>query len=152
MRILIKGIYHERTEDAPFVGALICANNCNFNCEDCINNDLKYSAGYYMEDIDIINNIKSNPFNKGIILAGLEWTLQPKEMLRLIELALENSLEVILYTGMDENALFNKFPQLKTTNIYVKCGRYDKNLKVDNYRIYGVNLASSNQKIIKCPI
>ena len=152
MRILIKGIYHERTEDAPFVGALICANNCNFNCEDCINNDLKYSAGYYMEDIDIINNIKSNPFNKGVILAGLEWTLQPKEMLRLIELALENSLEIILYTGMDEEELRNKFPELFTKKIYIKVGKYNKKLKVDNYMIYGVKLASSNQKIIEIMI
>jgi pyruvate-formate lyase-activating enzyme len=71
MKIKIKGIYHERTEDAPFIGALICANDCKFNCKNCINEELKYSNGYYMEDIKIINEVLFNSFNKGIILAGL---------------------------------------------------------------------------------
>lgn len=149
MKIRIKGIYHERTEDAPFIGALICANDCKFCCPDCINEDIKKSAGFDMEDTNIIKNVKSNPFNHGIILAGLEWTLQSKEMFRLIDLAIENNLEVILYTGMDKESLFNKFPELIKKRLYIKCGRYDKNLRVNEYKMHGVYLASSNQEIIK---
>lgn len=148
MKIAIKGIYHERTEDAPFVGALVCAENCKFNCIDCINEDIKYSTSYYMEDTEIINKILLNPFNNGIILAGLEWTLQPKEMFALIYLALKNKLKVILYTGMDISELKETFPQLFELPIYIKYGRYKKELHTENYKMYGVKLASSNQKII----
>lgn len=150
MKIKIKGIYHERAEDAPFIGALICADNCNYNCQDCCNHELKYSSSYYMEDYQIINEILSNPFNKGIILAGLEWTLQPYEMFRLIELALQNNLEVILYTGMTKEEILNKFPQLNNINMYIKCGRYIKESQIADYKCYGVKLASSNQEIIRC--
>ena len=120
MKINIKGIFHERTEDAPFIGALICADNCYFDCPDCCNNELKKANSYYMEDIDIIKKIKSNPFNEGIILAGLEWTLQSKEMFKLIDLATKYNLEVILYTGMNINKLIEKYPKLLNYNIYIK--------------------------------
>ncbi len=149
MKIAIKGIYNERTEDAPFIGALVCADNCYFNCIDCINDHLKYSESIYLEDVEIVKEVLLNPFNKGVILAGLEWTLQPVEMLRLIQLALENKLQVILYTGMNKEELFQTYPQLLDYNIYVKCGRYIEEIHTDNYKMFGVYLASSNQEIIK---
>ncbi len=149
MNIRIKGIAHERCEDAPFVGALISADNCNFNCPDCFNQHLKQTESFCLEDKDIISRVLSNPFNKGIILGGLEWTLQPNEMFRLIELALENGLEVILYTGLDEDELKKKFPKLFELPIYIKCGKYIKNLHTDDYSMFNVKLSSSNQKIIK---
>ena len=36
-----KGIIHERTEDAPFMGALIIAEKCSNNCQGCFNQHLK---------------------------------------------------------------------------------------------------------------
>lgn len=153
MEILIKGIFHERTEDAPFIGALICADNCKFNCLGCCNEEYKTLPSYYMNDSEIINEVISNKFNKGIILAGLEWTLQPKEMFRLIELAVNNQLEVILYTGMNYDSLIKKFPKLLNYNIYIKTGKYIEKLATDNNNIqFGVKLASSNQKIYKIEI
>ena len=149
MKIAIKGIFHERTEDAPFIGALICANNCKFNCLNCCNEEYKSLPSYYVEDHQIIQEIKSNEFNKGIILSGLEWTLQHKEMFRLIELAKDNNLEVILYTGMDYIKLIKKFPKLLNYNIYIKAGRYIEKLSTNDNIQYGVKLASSNQKIYK---
>lgn len=149
MKIAIKGIFHERTEDAPFIGALICADNCKFNCPDCFNKEYKTLPSYYMEDYQIIQEIKSNNFNRGVILSGLEWTLQPKEMFRLIELAIDNDLEIILYTGMDYNNLIKKFPELLNYNIYIKTGRYIEKLSTNDNIQYGVKLASSNQKIYK---
>lgn len=149
MNIKIKGIYQERTEDAPFIGALICADNCYFNCPNCINEDLKHTQSIVVKDTDIIQEVLSNPFNKGIILGGLEWTLQPQEMIRLIQLALQNKLEVILYTGMTKEELYKNIPEVFNYDIYIKYGKYVEFLKVDNYKMYGVALASSNQKIIK---
>ena len=36
-----KTIVNERTEDAPFIGALISAIDCKFNCKKCFNQDIK---------------------------------------------------------------------------------------------------------------
>lgn len=150
MIINIKGIYHERTEDAPFVGALICSSNCNIGCFNCFNQHLKSEPIIKMESYKIITQVLSNPFNKGIILGGLEWTLQPKETKQLIKLARKNNLEVILYTGLNEDVFISKFLEIyEIPNIYIKFGRYDENLKCDDHKQYGVALASSNQKIIK---
>ena len=149
MKIAIKGIFHERTEDAPFIGALICANNCKFNCLNCCNEEYKSLPSYYVNDNEIIQEVKSNLFNKGIILAGLEWTLQAEEMFRLIELALNNQLEIILYTGMDYDVLIKKFPELLNYHIYIKTGKYIRELSTDDNIQFGVKLASSNQKIYK---
>ena len=149
MIVKIKGIYHERTEDAPFMGALICANDCQFNCHDCFNQELKNTPSRDMDSKEIINIVKSNEFNKGIVLAGLEWTLQPKEMFELINVALEEDLKVILYTGRELKELQYKFPLLFTLPIYIKYGRYDNKLKTISNEVFGVNLASSNQNIIK---
>ena len=41
MIIKTKGIVHERVEDAPFMGALISAVDCNLNCKGCFNQHLK---------------------------------------------------------------------------------------------------------------
>ena len=149
MKIAIKGIFHERTEDAPFIGALICANNCKFNCLNCCNEEYKSLPSYYVNDNEIIQEVKSNLFNKGIIIAGLEWTLQAEEMFRLIELALNNQLEIILYTGMDYDVLIKKFPELLNYHIYIKTGKYIRELSTDDNIQFGVKLASSNQKIYK---
>lgn len=149
MKIAIKGIYHERTEDAPFIGALVCATSCNFNCLGCINEPLKYSASYYMYDYDIIKEIKTNPFNQGIVLGGLEWSLQIEEMKQLVNLAIKKQLQVMIYTGLDEYDFLKICPNIKNIKCYVKYGRYLEKLSVNDYRNYGVKLASSNQKIIK---
>lgn len=149
MNIAIKGIFHERTEDAPFIGALICADNCFFKCKNCINEDIKQLKSIYMNETEIINKVLSNKFNKGVILSGLEWSLQPKEMIKLIYKAIENNLEVIVYTGLDIKKILYKIPELKTKNIYIKCGKYDERKKTNNNIQYGVRLDTTNQKIYK---
>lgn len=101
MKIKYKSITHERTEDAPFVGALICANNCKFNCKGCFNQEIKKLPTLINTSEKIIAEVKSNPFNQGIILAGLEWTLQPQELIELASLASKNGLQVMIYTGLD---------------------------------------------------
>jgi hypothetical protein len=70
-------------------------------------------------------------------------------MIRLIELALQNKLEVILYTGMNKDELFKRFPQLQNYNIYIKTGRYIEEFKCNDNIQYGIKLASSNQQIYK---
>jgi MoaA/NifB/PqqE/SkfB family radical SAM enzyme len=150
MIIRIKGIFHERTEDAPFTGALICAVNCNNNCKNCFNQYLKSEPIIEIEDKKIIKEVLSNPFNKGIIFGGLEWSLQLDELLQLIKLAKENNLEVMIYTGLPEEIFKSKFSEIYSIpNIYIKTGRYEEKYKCSDNVQHGVRLASSNQKIIK---
>jgi pyruvate-formate lyase-activating enzyme len=150
MKIHYKRIEHERVEDAPFIGALICAVDCNINCADCFNQHLKQETTIIKESEDIINEVVSNKFNKGIILSGLEWTLQINEVRELIKLAKENNLEVILYTGLNEDKFKEGFIDIyNTPNIYFKFGRYDKELLTNDNKQKNVQLATSNQKIYK---
>lgn len=143
----IKAIIHERTEDAPFIGALVCANDCNFNCKNCFNQHLKESTSIEITKEEIINQIKNNIFNNGIILAGLEWTFQPKDMEALILYSLKNNLKVMLYTGMEQHKFKEHFNHIYNLPIYIKFGRYEDDNKSDIHYSYGVKLASKNQKI-----
>ena len=151
MIIRIKGIVHERVEDAPFMGALISAIDCKFNCKGCFNQSIKKLPTIEMDSEDIIKKVLENPFNEGVILAGLEWSLQPCELRELVRVSLNNNLKVIIYSGLTEEEFALKFPDIYNLNegIYFKFGRYLENLTTDNNIQYDVKLASSNQKIIK---
>ena len=101
-----------------------------------------------IESIEIVNMIKNNPFEKGIILGGLEWSNQPEELVELINLAKTNGLEVMVYTGLNEDEFYNVVNKSMIPNgIYIKFGRYiehmDKRVNIQ----YGIKLASDNQYI-----
>ena len=143
-----KLIEHERVEDAPFVGALISACDCKFGCKGCFNQRIKNMPTKQDTAENIIKQIKSNPFNKGVIFAGLEWTLQIDECLALARLAKQNGLLTMLYTG-SENKLELNLLKLCDGFDYIKVGRFIEELKTANHIEYGVVLASSNQHILK---
>jgi len=151
LKIRYKAIEHERVEDSPFVGALISSIDCNFNCKNCFNKTIKNKPTLTKEDLEIIDEIKQNIFNKGIIFAGLEWTLQPTELFNLAGLAHGSDLKTMLYTGNDFKYLqeYGTIRYLGTYFDYVKCGIYEEELKTINHIEYGVTLASSNQHIYK---
>lgn len=147
MIIRHKGIIHERTEDAPFIGALICAVDCNRNCKNCFNQHLKDLPIQEKRSEDIIDTVKKNTFNEGVILGGLEWTEQPQEMKELIDAAITNELQVMLYTGMEEEEFKRRFPFIK--GIWIKSGSYMEELKCNDNIQYGIKLVSKNQQIYK---
>lgn len=169
MKIRYKTIEHERTQDSPFIGAVISAIDCWENCANCFNQHLKSQETLEANVDEIITIVKSNPLNQGIILAGLEWTLQPDEMLALLYRAKRAGLKTMLYTDMTGNE-FNRWLSLEIrirmphdparepvhTNKYIsahldyiKFGPYDETKKSENYSSYGVNLASTNQYIME---
>lgn len=102
MEIRFKSITHERTEDAPFIGALISAVDCKFKCTGCCNKDWKKEPTFKLSAEEIIEKIISNPLNQGIIFGGLEWSLQAVELLELSKLASQNGLQVMIYTGCED--------------------------------------------------
>ena len=148
-KINYKLIQHERCEDAPFVGALIAACDCKFNCPNCFNQHLKNLITVSKNREDIIEEVLANNFNKGIIFAGLEWTLQINECISLATIAKSFGLETMIYTGYEFGQ--NIVQQLIQSNMfdYIKCGQYIERLSTINHIEYGVVLASSNQHIYK---
>lgn len=144
-----KTIEHERIEDAPFVGALISACDCRFNCKNCFNQLVKKLPTHTNTSDEIIRQIKSNSFNDGIIFAGLEWTLQLRECIELASKAKEAGLQTIIYTGYDFQSEMVSILINADCFDYIKCGRYIEELKTANHVEYGVVLASSNQHIFK---
>lgn len=129
------------------MGALISAIDCHNNCLNCFNQHIKNYPTQEIDVEDIIGEVKNNIFNQGIILAGLEWTLQPDEMYELILYGLNNNLNVMLYTGINEEQFIEKFPNIIDLPILIKFGRYDDLYKSDNYFSCGVKLASTNQYV-----
>lgn len=145
--ISYKGIIHERTEDAPFMGALIIATSCSNQCKDCFNQHLKAAKTYTRYAADVIKEVKQNVFNNGIILGGLEWTEQPDDAIALIHCATAAGLQVMLYSGLDEDALYRLIPKSRLKGCYIKVGKYDINKHSDTYVSNGVRLASTNQYV-----
>ena len=144
-----KLIEHERCEDAPFMGALIAACDCKFNCPNCFNQHIKMLPVISKNCKDIVDEIKSNLFNKGIVFAGLEWTLQIEECIALAKVAKSNGLQTMIYTGYEfKQSTVQRLVESEAFD-YIKCGQYIETLKTANHIEYGVILASSNQHIYK---
>jgi len=148
MIIRYKGIYHENIKDAPFIGALICAIDCNIGCIGCCNQHLKKFPILKNNVKDVLDEVLSDKFNKGIILGGLEWTMQADEMMCLVGNAIYHDMKIMIYTGLDEKKFQKRFPEIfYLTDIYIKFGKYDKNLLCNDNIQHGIKLASSNQNI-----
>ena len=149
MNINYKGLEHERTQDAPFVGALVSACDCKFDCTNCFNQKIKTLPTKTKDSVDIIKEITSNIFNKGIIFGGLEWTVQIDELLNLSKIAKQNGLLTMLFTGHTFNYINTNYHYILDNIDYIKCGTYQEELSVINHIEYGVVLATSNQHIYK---
>lgn len=149
MKVIHRGIEHERSQDAPFIGALIIADTCSLNCEHCFNSHLREVDSISQDANDIITEVKSNPFNKGIILSGLEWTDNERDMWDLVHAAREQGLQIMIHTGRSQEWWEQRYDPSSYAGCYVKFGQYDPNQVCSSNVQYGVKLATANQKIIK---
>lgn len=147
MRVRIKGIEHERKMDAPFVGALITASDCVGGCVGCFNQHLRDLPSHEVEVLEIVSQVRSNSFNQGIILGGLEWTEQPADLRLMVDVALDAGLQVMVYTRLTEEEFKESFGDLRTKPIWVKFGEYDEELLTSTNIQQGTQLATSNQHI-----
>lgn len=147
MLVKYKGIVSERFEDAPFVSALIIANQCYLNCKNCFNQNLKRLPTLENTASEILDIIQSNPMNEGIAMSGLEWAYQPIDAFNLASGALLRGLKVILYTSMNEDAFKKAHIYLYDLPIYIKFGKYIEGHKPHKDKT-GVYLASPNQYIL----
>ncbi|MFW6029680.1 MAG: 4Fe-4S cluster-binding domain-containing protein [Halanaerobiales bacterium] len=150
MKIKYKGVLHNNLDDAPFVGAILIAPTCVNFCKGCHNAHLRNNEDFPIYEIDgdnLLDMIKDNLLDEGIILSGLEWTEQPEQMLFLIEGALERDMEVMLYTHMKEEEFFKAFPRLKGCAIWIKFGDFDEDKKTNDNIHCNIKLSTENQYI-----
>ncbi|MDD3915358.1 MAG: 4Fe-4S cluster-binding domain-containing protein [Bacteroidales bacterium] len=137
---------HEVKEDAPFVGAIIIAPYCYFECKGCHNQHLLQTLIQKNTVDELLDKVQENKFNEGIILSGLEWTATYEAMYALIEEAIARELKVMVYTGLSEKQFASRFWEVLELPIMVKYGKYDES-QIKERESYGVKLATANQYI-----
>lgn len=149
MKIRYKGIEHNNTTDAPFIGARICAIDCHRGCPNCFNQELRNRCYESIDCEKLLTMVQQNSLDCGIILGGLEWTEQPMEMIHLVVKAIERQMAVAIYTGMSQEQFEEDFSILTSLPIYVKFGSYKNELPPRYEAAFGVQLASENQYIVQ---
>jgi len=125
-------------------------SGCYQLCEDCHNPELQdFNLGTSQELwIEKISD-KISEFDSVIkniwLLGGEPLDNNHFDILNFIS-KLPNNKEIWLFTSYSFDGVPQKF---KDACNYIKCGKYVKELKTDKNVWYGVNLATSNQKIFK---
>lgn len=135
-KIKYKYIEHERTEDAPFVGALVVAPSCKLKCKNCFNRDLKKRGDIENTAEEIVAMIKENPFNEGIILAGLEWSESPRQLVALLEEASKQGLKIMIYTGCEIQEFHERIGRSCADKVGFKMLNLPKFLQENDKQLY----------------
>lgn len=114
---------------------------------DCHNSELLKNKPIeftkeYLEQI-----INKNPFINSYVMGGLEPLDSFNNLIKLIELIRSiNNDDIVIYTGYYEHEVENKINTLKQySNIIMKFGRFNPQLKPKFDKVLGVTLISSNQ-------
>lgn len=116
------------------------------HCEGCHNKELwDFKEGLpYIEYVDIILKKIDTGMIKNIWLLGGEPLDQDVDELLDFVLKINREVEIWLWTRYEviPDKLFNVLS-------YIKQGRYDNTLSGYQEKLFGITLASNNQKIIK---
>lgn len=147
--IRLSGIIDESIVDGPGLRFVIFTQGCMKRCFMCHNQQTQPLDGGSVYKLDsIVSRWRENPLIKGITISGGEPFIQPKACLYLAQKAVEDGLDVLLYSGYyyDELCL-SKNPyikQLLSVATYLVDGPFEYKLKNLNLLFRG----SSNQRVI----
>lgn len=130
----------------------IYLSGCDGKCKGCHNKELQdYSIGrYYKLELDDILD-KINDFD---LLIDHVWILGGEPLLQNLD-ELRELLYILKHITKKRIWLWTRFdlkhiqPTIINQCDYIKTGEYIEELKCENNVQHGINLASSNQKIIK---
>ena len=100
---------------------------------------------------DLISDFDKNKLQDCVIFAGLEPMLQFEEIYNFIkEFRINHKEDIVIYTGYDELEIKDKIDMLKQfKDIYLKVGRYIKDLPKIYDSVLKIDLISNNQYAIK---
>ena len=148
-QIRLSGIVKESIVDGPGIRYVIFTQGCKQRCIGCHNPEAQsLTAGKLYEIGDLVQEWRQNPLLKGITISGGEPFLQPEAVWQLVEQAIADQLDIVIYSGYYYEELsnsLNKFIQLILANAtYLIDGPYDQTFKNLNLLFRG----SSNQRFI----
>jgi anaerobic ribonucleoside-triphosphate reductase activating protein len=129
----------------------IYVSGCYGNCNGCHNTELKdFNIGEnYIDSLyKIIGKIKTFDFiiDKVWILGGEPLDQNINELLDLLQRLKSTNKEIWLFTRYELEEIDKRIIELCD---YIKTGKFIKELKSDDIEMYGVKLATTNQKINK---
>ncbi len=149
--IKISGIVKESTVDGPGFRYVVFTQGCPHKCKGCHNEHTHdIEDGYYINTLEIVEEIKKNPLLRGVTISGGEPFLQAKKIAKLISKIDRNKHDVIVYTGFEFEKLFelanekNGFLELINQADIVMDGKFIMELKSNDVLFRG----SSNQRAI----
>ena len=94
------GLAKESITDGPGIRYAIFTQGCPHYCEGCHNQEsLSFTAGYWVEESEIVREIAENPLLDGITLSGGEPFMQAPELVEIAKSAREMGLQVMTYSG-----------------------------------------------------
>lgn len=107
-------------------------------------------GGYYINTLEIVEEINKNPLLRGVTISGGEPFLQAKKVAKLISKIDRDKHDVIVYTGFEFEKLIelsndeNKFLKLINQADIIMDGKFIMELKSNDVLFRG----SSNQRAI----
>lgn len=129
----------------------IYLSGCTRDCPGCQNIELQsFSIGtQYREYMPRLTYQLSRPFVDNIVIMGGEPLEQERVNLEDLIKRLKSfnkyyERKLGIFTGFE----FEEVPHWIKSNVdYIKCGRYDEELRSDSYISNGIQLASTNQRV-----
>lgn len=99
-KLRIAGFVNDSLVDGPGIRFTIFTQGCPYACPGCHNKDTwDIKGGEEILIADLIAKWRKNPLLDGITLSGGEPLMQKKALLPLIDAALEDNLNIVLYSG-----------------------------------------------------
>lgn len=147
--IRIAGVVNDSVVDGPGIRFTIFTQGCPYACPGCHNmHTWDPQAGEEVSIKSLVAKWRKNPLLDGITLSGGEPLWQKEKLLPLIEAALEDDLNVVLYTGStyEELCALND----KLTNEILSKVTYliDGPFKLSELNLNLLYRGSNNQRII----
>ena len=130
----------------------VFVSGCCKKCKNCYNQELWDSKIGRELDLGLMSEISSelrefsNMIDKVRVMGGEVLEKSAVEIKSLIKCLNIARKELWLFTGYELKEIDGEI--VKQFD-YVKCGGYRESERADNYVMYGVDLASSNQKVYK---
>ncbi len=147
--IRLSGLIEESIVDGPGLRFVVFTQGCYKRCFMCHNAQTQpLDGGTIYKLDDIVAKWRENPLIKGITISGGEPFIQPKACLYLAQKALNDGLDVLLYSGYyyeelraSKNASIQTLLNIAT---YLVDGPFEYKLKNLNLLFRG----SKNQRVI----
>jgi len=133
------------------IGLEIYLSGCNRKekCKGCHNPELwnfQYGRKLSLDELKKIIIPKQKYLDTFVIMGGEPLHQKRENLIALLDFLIQFDKQIWLYTSYEINEVPKEIQQYCN---YIKTGRYNEKLKTKSNIQYGIQLASSNQKIYK---